>query len=114
MLNNCAFSLKYLSEIVGQDAGIRIIAFKTIALVPALLTELSHLAVLAEERPRGEALEKLTFFNSFGNAFRDDCSICYCLGEALVADVRNGSFLMEMGIGLFKDLLSVQLSLDFQ
>lgn len=70
--------------------------------------------MLAEKGSGGQALEKLAFFDGLGDALRDDCSIGYGLGEALVADVRNGPFLLETGIGLLEDLLSVQLSLGLQ
>jgi hypothetical protein len=107
MLNNRAFGLKDLGKVIWQYAGIRIIALEAITLIPPFLAELGHLAMLAEEGSWSKALEKLAFLDGFGDPLRDDWSIGDSLGQALAADVRNGSFLVEMEVGLLEDLLSV-------
>jgi hypothetical protein len=90
------------------------IAFEAITFVPPLFIELRHLSMLAEEGSRGQALEKLALLNGFGNTLRDDCTVSNSFGEAVVANVINRPFLVELAVGLLEYFLSVKLSLDLE
>jgi hypothetical protein len=66
--------------------------------------------MLTEKRPIRKALEVLSLLNSFGYLLWQYCAICYRLGNASVAVMRNRSFLSKMRISLLKYFFTLGLS----